>query len=46
MQKLIRSTRLLIAVSLRFSTAHDRVAVVGPEISVTFPMPMLFVSFR
>ncbi len=28
------------------STAHDRVAAVGPEISVTFPKPMLFVSFR
>jgi len=28
------------------STAHDRVASVGPEISVAFPKPMLFVSFR
>lgn len=25
---------------------HDRVASVGPEISVAFPKPMLFVSFR
>lgn len=28
------------------SSAHDRVASVGPEISVAFPKPMLFVSFR
>ena len=32
--------------SVNGSTAHDRVAAVGPEISVTFPKPMLFVSFR
>ena len=28
------------------SPAHDRVAAVGPEISVAFPKPMIFVSFR
>ena len=28
------------------SSAHDRVASVGPEISVAFPQPMLFVSLR
>ncbi len=37
MKEIIRSTRLLIVVSQRFSTAHDRMAAVGPEISVTFP---------
>jgi hypothetical protein len=26
--------------------AHNRVAAVRPEINVTFPKPMLFVSFR
>lgn len=28
------------------SSGHDRVAAVGPEISVAFPKPMLFVSLR
>lgn len=28
------------------SSAHDRVAAVGPEISVAFPNQMVFVSFR
>jgi hypothetical protein len=31
---------------LNGSTANDRVAAVGPEISLAFPKPMLFVSFR
>jgi len=29
-----------------YQKPHDRVAAVGPEISVAFPEPMLFVSFR
>ncbi len=29
-----------------YARPHDRVAAVGPEISVAFPKPMLFVSFR
>jgi hypothetical protein len=28
------------------STSRDRVAAVGPEVSLAFPKPMLFVSFR
>ena len=29
-----------------FVMPHDRVAAAGPEVSVAFPKPMLFVSFR
>jgi len=32
--------------NLNGSSAHDRVAAVGPEISLAFPKPMLFVSLR